>query len=164
MSRPASFFFDNHPAMRPGQSRMWHMDQALYFYSDKHQAVFIVEKDFETDLASIPRIFRRIFNVNGKSRLPAVLHDKGYEDGAGTYHVIPVENSAHLFALENAYNSGAHDLVADLGIESQEIQLTRKQTDLLFLESMPSQRMNRAEQLAMYHAVRVGGWTYWGHA
>lgn len=30
---------------------------------------------FETDLASIPAPFRSIFNVNGKSRRAAVLHD-----------------------------------------------------------------------------------------
>lgn len=30
---------------------------------------------FETDLASIPRPFRRFFDVNGKSRRAAVLHD-----------------------------------------------------------------------------------------
>lgn len=35
----------------------------------------IVPKGFITDLASIPRIFRAMFDRNGLSRRPAVLHD-----------------------------------------------------------------------------------------
>lgn len=35
----------------------------------------IVPAMFETDLASIPRPFRNLFSVNGKSRRAAVLHD-----------------------------------------------------------------------------------------
>lgn len=37
-----------------------------------------VPKGFITDLASIPKIFRNVLNVNGKSRKPAVLHDYLY--------------------------------------------------------------------------------------
>lgn len=35
----------------------------------------IVPRGFITDLASIPRPFRGVFNVNGLLRAPAVLHD-----------------------------------------------------------------------------------------
>lgn len=35
----------------------------------------VVPAMFETDLASIPRPFRNVFNINGKSRRAAVLHD-----------------------------------------------------------------------------------------
>lgn len=161
---PPSFFFDDRPLVRIGRRRKWETGQCLYFYSDTHKAVFIVEECFETDLASIPWFLQWRYNVNGRSRLPAILHDKGYEHGAGKYQIIPVDDAAHLFALQNAYNDGALDLVADLGIESQEIQLTRKQTDLLFIESMPCQNIPRSKQLAMYHGVRVGGWYSWGHA
>lgn len=34
-----------------------------------------VAPNFKTDLASVPRPLRAVFNVNGRSRKPAVLHD-----------------------------------------------------------------------------------------
>lgn len=43
-----------------------------------------VPKGFETDLASIPRQFRRYFVVNGSHRRAAVLHDYLYHHRIGT--------------------------------------------------------------------------------
>lgn len=164
MNMPPSFFFDDRPLVRVGRRRMFEMGQNLYFYSQKHKAVFIVEHGFETDFASIPWFLQWRYSVNGKSRLCAILHDRGYEKDAGLYRAIPVDDAAQLFALQQAYNAGAHDLVSELGLEVKTIQLTRKETDLLFLESMPCQNIPRSKQLAMYHGVRVGGWASWGHA
>ena len=42
---------------------------------DDGQYRITVPAQFETDLASIPRPFRNIFNANGRSRRAAVLHD-----------------------------------------------------------------------------------------
>jgi hypothetical protein len=42
------------------------------------QKLITVPAGFETDLASIPRIFRPIFTGHGKSRKPAALHDYLY--------------------------------------------------------------------------------------
>ena len=42
---------------------------------DDGQNLLTVPAMFETDLASIPRPFRNIFNINGRSRRAAVLHD-----------------------------------------------------------------------------------------
>lgn len=41
-----------------------------------------VAKGRVTDLASIPRLFRGIFQVNGKHRRAAVVHDELYKTGA----------------------------------------------------------------------------------
>ena len=41
----------------------------------------LVQKGFITDLASIPRLLRAVFDVNGPSRLPGVLHDWLYCTG-----------------------------------------------------------------------------------
>lgn len=43
--------------------------------------MYIVPAGFVTDLASIPRLMRWLFNVNGRSRLPAILHDWLYRSG-----------------------------------------------------------------------------------
>lgn len=40
---------------------------------------FVVPAGSETDLASIPAVFRALLKQNGKSRRPAVLHDHLYK-------------------------------------------------------------------------------------
>lgn len=47
---------------------IWHSDTERY----------VVPHGFETDLASVPRIFRWLLDVNGTSRRAAVLHDYLY--------------------------------------------------------------------------------------
>lgn len=58
-------------AHRPGE---WVVLLAL-IYKAKDGVRHIAPRGFITDLASIPRLFRDVFNVNGLSREPAVLHD-----------------------------------------------------------------------------------------
>lgn len=58
-------------AYKPGE---WVVLLAL-IYMAKDGVRHIVPRGFVTDLASIPRLFRDLFDVNGLSREPAVLHD-----------------------------------------------------------------------------------------
>jgi hypothetical protein len=44
-------------------------------YMAKDGKRYIVPRGFITDLASIPRLLRALFDINGQSRAPAVLHD-----------------------------------------------------------------------------------------
>lgn len=54
----------------------WVVDQPLIaLLSLPNGEKVIVPRGYITDLASIPRVFRAIFNVNGLLRAPAVLHD-----------------------------------------------------------------------------------------
>ncbi len=55
---------------RPGQ---WQVVFPLRWDDGRHRHV--VPVGFTTDLASIPRPFRNILNINGRSRRAAVLHD-----------------------------------------------------------------------------------------
>ena len=60
------------------------------------------EKDFENDLASIPRFLRWLIPVNGRHRWPAVIHDKGYS-------VKGVFSSSLIFTrleLDDVFNEG----------------------------------------------------------
>jgi hypothetical protein len=52
----------------------WVMLALLMFYSAAG-VVYAIPRGFITDLASIPRLLRWMFSVNGISREPAVLHD-----------------------------------------------------------------------------------------
>jgi hypothetical protein len=47
---------------------------------DDHAHSFYVPAGFITDLASLPRPLRGVFNRNGRSRKPAVLHDYLYSE------------------------------------------------------------------------------------
>lgn len=58
-------------ADEPGE---WIVLLALIFV-DKTDKRYTVPRGFITDLASIPAFLRGLFNVNGLSREPAVLHD-----------------------------------------------------------------------------------------
>ena len=51
----------------------WVVDQPLIALRNGDK--LIVPRGYITDLASIPRVFRNVFNVNGLLRAPAVLHD-----------------------------------------------------------------------------------------
>jgi len=54
-------------------------DNFIYFPTAKmHTSKIIVPKDFETNFASIPRIFRNIIQVWGKHGKAAIIHDYLY--------------------------------------------------------------------------------------
>ncbi|MDA8485149.1 DUF1353 domain-containing protein [Pseudomonas resinovorans] len=44
-------------------------------YESSYGSIFTVRRGFITDLASIPRLLRSVYDINGKSRQAAVLHD-----------------------------------------------------------------------------------------
>lgn len=60
--------------LRAYKSGEWVVLIAVIF-ADLTGKRFIVPQGFITDLASIPFFLRGVFNVNGLSREPAVLHD-----------------------------------------------------------------------------------------
>ena len=62
-------------AYQPGE---WLLLSPLEYRSDSHGHGFTVPKNFITDLASIPRVLRGVFDQNGVSRPAAVLHDYLY--------------------------------------------------------------------------------------
>lgn len=59
------------------QDNQWVVLAPLAFRDSKGR-IWTVPRGFVMDLASIPRPLKSVFNVNGKSRAPAVLHDYLY--------------------------------------------------------------------------------------
>ena len=86
-----------------------------------------------TDLASIPRFFQRLFQVNDTHREEAVVHDWLY---------------AKRGVLPKLHGYG-------------EIRLTRKQCDKIFLDGLKADGMGWLKRQTMYRAVRAGGWVAW---
>jgi len=60
--------------LRAYKPHEWVLLLAL-IYMTKGGTRYIVPRGFITDLASIPRLLRALFDINGLSRAPAVLHD-----------------------------------------------------------------------------------------
>jgi len=70
--------FINQPVLTPSDKEgLWTLLADLT-YQAKSGETITVPKGFETDLASIPRIFHSIIPVNGKHRSPAIIHDYLY--------------------------------------------------------------------------------------
>jgi len=82
-------------AYKPGE---WVVLLAL-IYMAKSGVRHIVPRGFITDLASIPAFLRGLFNVNGLSREPAVLHDFLY---CIQYTTRAEADALFLEALESA--------------------------------------------------------------
>jgi len=57
----------------------WKLLNRLEVLDDKEHS-FFVPAGFTTDLASLPRCVRGLFNRNGRSRKPSVLHDYLYTE------------------------------------------------------------------------------------
>ena len=70
--------FNNQPVLTPSdKDGIWILVADLV-YQTKTGEVIVVPTGFDTDLASIPRIFHAIVPVNGKHRSPAIIHDYLY--------------------------------------------------------------------------------------
>ncbi len=91
-----------------------------------------VPAGFETDFASIPRIFRIIIPKLGRYNKAAVLHDAIYQ--------------------------GQHQLKTSLGCP---MRFTRKQADTIFLDGMKELGVAKWKRRLMYWAVRIGGRWAW---
>ena len=70
--------FTNQPVLTPSdKDGLWYLVDDLIYQTEAGE-VITVPSGFDTDLASIPRIFHSIIPVNGKHRSPAIIHDHLY--------------------------------------------------------------------------------------
>lgn len=89
----------------------WVSDGEGLYYSAALDKTLITPAGAVNDLASIPRFFRRVFDVNGPHRVAAANHDYRYSTGG----------KVRAYCGEDG---------------PEELQLTREQVDALFLEEM----------------------------
>ena len=86
----------------------WIVAADFRYYSEMFHGIFVVKAGTETDLASIPWIFRRILPKSGKYNPAAVLHDTGYHgklmtaDGQRVNLIKPYCDKLFLEAMEVA--------------------------------------------------------------
>jgi hypothetical protein len=70
--------FLQEPLFAVGSRFEWTLTRALIYHSPLIGGTISAPVGFNTDLASIPRFFHRLFPVNDTHRLAAVLHDYLY--------------------------------------------------------------------------------------
>lgn len=99
----------------------------VYYWHRKMLRVKIPQ-GFRTDFASVPRIVQPLIPVNGRHRLPAVLHDYLYSQAG------KVSNDRGGF-----------------------VTYSRKDADKVFAEAMKKENVTAWKRWSMYRAVRLFG-------
>lgn len=83
----------------------WRLLESFVFKSDKYPGIFVAPPGFETNFASIPRVFWTIFPPVDIYDGPAVIHDAAYghalltEDGRRMNVVKPIADRLFYEAL-----------------------------------------------------------------
>lgn len=112
----------------------WRLDAPLEYSSDiMGVGKIVVPKGFETDFASVPRLPMMWVLAGGVGHRSATIHD-------------------WLYSLaKQAQNSGATYKV-----------FSRAICDAVFAEALACGGVGFFRRGAMWAAVRLGGWRYWG--
>ena len=129
---PYGVFPDGVPALYApfGKFDEWKV-QSAFRYIDSDGWCVEVEKHFKTDLASLPRVFRLVFNVNRREAVPAVIHDWGYRNNK-----VPIHN-----------------------VLTGEIRpLTRQEWDRMFSDLMIYSKTAPIRRWLFWRGVQLGGW------
>lgn len=114
------------------KKEQWWLEGELIYESDHHldgeRITVTVPDNFETDLATIPRVARLLIPKNDLHRAPAVVHDYLCRKKVYDHTVSPVAES----------------------------DFDRKLADKIFLEAMKKVGVGRLRRRLMYFAVRIG--------
>ncbi|MDR1279491.1 MAG: DUF1353 domain-containing protein [Opitutaceae bacterium] len=113
-----------------GEERQLELAAPFVFESDTLGKIEL-EDGFVTDMASIPRLFWRIFPPSGRYTAAAIVHDWLYWFQAKESHLTP------------------------------KIRITRKQADNVLMEAMTALGVPWLTRQTIYRAVRVGGGIAW---
>ena len=120
--------------VHPERARVAIVERPFTFRSPS-LGVIRVEPGFDTDYASVPRIFWSIYPPDGDYRAAAVIHDWLY------WNQSPIE--------------GGHD-AAPL-----DLSITREQADTVFMEALTALGVPWLRRHVLHKAVRLGGWMPW---
>ncbi len=111
-------------------SRKWKIEKEWSFSIDKID--YVIEKDFEFDGASVPKLFRSWLSPMGILLIPGLIHDYGYKHS--------------LLKLANDENAETQD---------------REYFDVLFREIAITVNGFKILNYIAYYAIRLFGWIPW---
>ena len=106
-----------------------------------HRAVLEIPKGEETDFASIPRFMRAMYDINGKHRRAAAVHDYLY--GQAGWVTVSAEFTRDGFEIE-----------LDKAVD---IRYTRQEADYEFYRIMLADGVRKSQAYLMYKTVRIFG-------
>lgn len=131
----------NAPLFRVSGDGYFKMDTSMRYGWAAKNCVVDIPAGFETDFASVPVPFRNLISINGRHRLPAVLHDYLYSE-AGEI------KATHGYSPQ------------DGDVERYEVLIvtySREDADRAFYAAMRQERVNVAQAWVMLQAVRLFG-------
>jgi len=139
----------------PGSERIRHIEDWIFELEFGLQ--IIIPRGFETDLASIPRLFRNIMSPWGNLRLGAIPHDFFYQHG---YLLSPMSSGA-VFNLRSRqeYHRFADRFGSNCPVY---IDQSREWADKLLRHITEHTAPDAKIQTATaYRLLRMFGWPVW---
>lgn len=117
----------------------------LVFLWESKQCVITIETHTKTNFASIPFGLRNLYPVNGRHRLPSVVHDALYGAG-GIITTQTIVSSSGSFIQTLAPVT---------------IRYTRREADEIFKALMMCERVSNIKATTMFWGVRLFGFAHW---
>lgn len=123
----------NGTVLKQINTNLWEVEEPFIWFIDYQQKKWqiTVQKWFETDFGSIPRIFWSLFNPT--EWVSYILHDYLY-------------STKWIFYDESSWKFCA---------------INRKQVDAILKEALQIEWCSKIKASIIYMAVRVGGWYNW---
>lgn len=140
----------------PDGKGSWLSCDTLEVYSER-VGLIIIPAGSHNDLASIPKVVRSLFTVNGPHRIAAIIHDYLYEQkGRINGRRLTREQCDAVFLDAMAMSKNAYYQALPAATKRHMI---RYGLERAFLTTKPL--VGKLTARTMWSAVRVGGWAAW---
>ncbi len=136
------------------QRNIWTLEEEYHYCDETTGTKFILDKGFEFDLSSIPRVFWRMVAIHELSLEAPLIHDFMYMSKGGKQNYY-FKKTGMLFWQKKTKKT-------ILGrIEPQGNVYSREEADDLFLKMMEQAGVSKWRRLFGYVGVRLGGGFHW---
>lgn len=144
--------------MLPDGKGEWISRGKLRLYSHRIDEVLEVPKGSVNNLASIPRIARRVFSVNGPHRPAAAWHDYSYEV-KGKFNNIKISLDMSNSIFYDAMLSLRSDYWDALDVDTKK-DVTASGREHHFVDN-DDPLVSKWKAWMMWQGVNLGGWVAW---
>lgn len=136
------------------QNNIWTLEEEYCYFDETKQTQLILDKGFEFDLSSIPRVFWRIVAIHELSLEAPLIHDFMYMSKGGERNYY-IDKKGMFFRKKKI-------LKKILGnIEPSGTLYTRKEADDLFFKMMDEAGVSNWRRWFGYIGVSLFGGLHW---
>ena len=133
---------------------IWTLEEEYCYFDEIKQSKLVLDKGFEFDLSSIPRVFWRVVAIHELSIEAPLVHDFMYMSKGGERN--------HYFEKKGKFFCKKKILKKIFGsIESLEKPYSRKEADDLFFKMMGEAGVSDWRKWFGYIGVRLFGGLHW---